>query len=1051
MKRLILRLGALLSELKRRKVFRDAAVYLASAFVIAQAADIFLPGLGLPDWTLRLVLALLILGFPLAIVLSWMFDLTPSGIRRTAVFALPPEAARGAREGSLVGATTGQGAAGERYELLEQIGAGAMGVVYRARDRRLQREVALKFLPEHMVAHPAAAARFLQEARAAAALNHPNIMTLHAIEEDPARPFLVMELVEGETLEARLARRESLDAAEATGIAAQVAAGLAAAHAKGIVHRDIKPANVMITPDGRVKVMDFGIAKVPGAVAMTQDGSTLGSSAYMSPEQVRGEAVDARSDLWALGVVMYEMLSGQLPFPGDNQHTVLHNVLHLDPVPLGELQPALPGWLSGAVTRLLSKDRADRPASAGALLAILSEGHDHALSPATAREAGPRRWRLAPIAALLLAAVIPAAWFVQKAGAEREARTHGLPALLAMVEAQDCLQAMIKVGELERLLPGERTLGDARTLCTVPTTIQSEPGGAEVYLRNYGDPEAPWFHLGTTPMQDTPVPANIYHWRIERPGFETVEAGIHPWNAEQLRFDLVPLGEAPEGMVRVPGGAVRVQGVAVELPAFWLDRHEVTNAEFQDFVDAGGYADPTRWAEPFIDAGRTLDHGAAMALLRDATGSPGPANWELGSHPAGKHDHPVTGVSWHEALAYCRWLGKELPTVFHWRLAAAGSDNLFSDILWASNLDGTGLSAVGTHAGISRHGAYDMAGNAKEWTWNEVAGQRYALGGAWNEPMYMFTDSDARAPLDRGPTYGFRCARFDQPPSATALAPLALSSAAVAASVPVSDDIYAVLLRAYAYDDTSLNARVESVDELSPHWRRETVSLDAAYGGERFDVHLYFPRNAAPPHHAVIYYPSSAATRLSTSGATDINFVSFVPRSGRVLVHPVLKGTYERRVQASGPQAIRDLVIQRTKDLQRTVDYLVTREDIDPDRLAYFGFSLGAGVGPISTAVENRFAASILVAGGLRDRPDTPEVSPLNFAPRVRVPTLMINGLHDFIFPYETAQKPLFELLGTPAPDKEMRTFEAGHAMNNHDIIRESNEWLDRYLGPVRR
>jgi serine/threonine protein kinase len=148
-------------------------------------------------------------------VLSWIFDLTPAGIRRTAVFSPPRESTRAAGAGLSAGAA-GQRAAGERYELLEQIGAGAMGIVYRARDRRLQREVALKFLSEHMCANPDAAARFLQEARAAAALNQANIMTLHAIEEDPARPYLVMELVEGETLEARLARRGTLDAAEAS-------------------------------------------------------------------------------------------------------------------------------------------------------------------------------------------------------------------------------------------------------------------------------------------------------------------------------------------------------------------------------------------------------------------------------------------------------------------------------------------------------------------------------------------------------------------------------------------------------------------------------------------------------------------------------------------------------------------------------------------------------------------------------------------------------------------------------------------------------------------
>jgi len=181
-----------------------------------------------------------------------------------------------------------------------------------------------------------------------------------------------------------------------------------------------------------------------------------------------------------------------------------------------------------------------------------------------------------------------------------------------------------------------------------------------------------------------------------------------------------------------------------------------------------------------------------------------------------------------------------------------------------------------------------------------------------------------------------------------------------------------------------------------------------------------------------------------------VSYVSFVPRSGRVLVHPVLKGTYERRVQAAGPQALRDLLIQRTKDLQRTVDYLVTRDDIDPHALAYFGLSLGAVVGPISTAVEDRFAASILVSGNLRDLPGTPEVSPLNFVPRVRVPTLMINGRQDFMAPYETSQVPLFEMLGTPEADKALRTFDTGHVPDNRDVIRESNAWLDRYLGPVR-
>jgi eukaryotic-like serine/threonine-protein kinase len=150
-------------------------------------------------------------------------------------------------------------------------------------------------------------------------------------------------------------------------------------------------------------------------------------------------------------------------------------------------------------------------------------------------------------------------------------------------------------------------------------------------------------------------------------------------------------------------------------------------------------------------------------------------------------------------------------------------------------------------------------------------------------------------------------------------------------------------------------------------------------------------------------------------------------------------------------QGRRDLMIQRTKDVRRTVDYLRTRPDLDAERVAFFGLSLGANFGPIVTAIEDRFAASILVAGGLLSFPTVPEFSPVNFAPRVRVPTLMINGRHDLMIPYELRQRPLYELLGTPPEQKELRLLDAGHVPDARDIIRESNIWLDRYLGPVRR
>jgi eukaryotic-like serine/threonine-protein kinase len=1077
----------LLAELKRRRVFRVAAGYAVIGWLLIQVAATTVPHLPLlPGWTVTFVIVLTAAGFPVVLVLAWLFDITRDGIRRTGAMPAQPSTGAGGTGGtggtgsgaSAAGSREGHGSregrvrreghdlptgrsaadarlvAGGRYELRGSLGAGAMGVVYRALDTRLQREVALKFLPESMELNAAAAARFLQEARAAAALSHPNITTLHAIEEDDARPYLVMEVVEGETLEARLAREGALPVAEAIAIAAQVAAGLAAAHARGIVHRDIKPANLMLAPDGLVKIMDFGIARLPGGPAITQVGSTLGSAAYMSPEQVRGTEVDGRSDVWGLGAVLYEMLCGCLPFPGDNQHTVLHGVLNVDPEPVARLRPETPDWLAALVHRALSRDPAQRPHSAAALLAELRDGAP-GLLPTLPQVAAPRprrrtSFRVALAAAVVAVIAVPAFLTQRRDAAADRARGVALPALLAKVEAQDCLAALLLADDLERLLPGEPQVATARAHCTVPATVITEPAGADVYIRTYGHVAGEWYHLGRAPLRGVTAPMGQYHWRVALDGYEDVEQALHPLEEDSIVFTLVPTGTAPAGMVRVPAGRIAVAGVTVELGPYWFDRFEVTNAEFQAFIDAGGYTDPQWWRHPFVDEGHTLGFAEAMDRLLDATGQPGPATWELGSHPDGRADHPVDGVSWYEAAAFCEWAGKELPTVFHWRLAAGGA-SLYSDILWTSNFDGEGTVAVGSRPALSRYGAYDMAGNVKEWTWNDAPLGRYILGGAWNEPPYLFTDSDVRLPLARSETYGFRCARYDEPPLARATEPVARPLDITGTFEPVSDAIYDVLVRPYAYDATPLNARVEGVDDSSPHWRRETVSFDAVYGGERVVAHIYIPRNAVPPFQPVVYFPSGAAVRLRNSTAFDVNYVAFVPRSGRVLVHPVLKGTYERRVDISGPQAARDVTIQRTRDISRTVDYLLTRDDIDPDRIAYFGLSLGANFGPIVTAVEDRFAASILVAGGLIVNTALPEISPANFAPRVRVPTVIINGRHDLIVPYETRQLPLYHLLGTAEADKALRVLDGSHVPDSRDIIRESNAWLDRYLGPVRR
>jgi serine/threonine protein kinase/Tfp pilus assembly protein PilF len=246
-----------------------------------------------------------------------------------------------------------------KYQVLGELGRGGMGLVYKAEDLTLKRRVALKVLPPHLVDAPEFRERFTIEAQAAAALSHPNICVIHEGGTSDGRPYLAMEFVEGETLRDRV-RRGPLEAGEAVGLVEQVAAGLEEAHGKGIIHRDIRSANVMVTPTGRAKVMDFGLAKLQGETSLTKRGTTLGTVAYMSPEQARGEALDPRTDIWSLGVVLYELLTGELPFKGDHDQAVIYSILQKEPESLVKSRPAIPPGLEHIVFQALTKKAADR-------------------------------------------------------------------------------------------------------------------------------------------------------------------------------------------------------------------------------------------------------------------------------------------------------------------------------------------------------------------------------------------------------------------------------------------------------------------------------------------------------------------------------------------------------------------------------------------------------------------------------------------------------------------------------------------------------------------
>ena len=256
------------------------------------------------------------------------------------------------------------------YKILEKLGEGGMGVVYKAQDIKLDRLVALKFLPPHLTSEPVEKERFIHEAKAASALSHTNITTIHEIDEFDGQMFIVMEYCEGRTLK-QVIEKETLSIKKVLDIGIQVCEGLAMAHEKGIVHRDIKSDNIMLTPRGQVKIMDFGLAKLKGATKLTKTRSTLGTLAYMSPEQAQGEEVDQRSDIFSFGVVLYELLTGKLPFAGEHQAAVIYSIINEDPQPIARFNNQVSAKLEDIVSKALAKDREERYQHADELLADL--------------------------------------------------------------------------------------------------------------------------------------------------------------------------------------------------------------------------------------------------------------------------------------------------------------------------------------------------------------------------------------------------------------------------------------------------------------------------------------------------------------------------------------------------------------------------------------------------------------------------------------------------------------------------------------------------------
>jgi dienelactone hydrolase len=560
-----------------------------------------------------------------------------------------------------------------------------------------------------------------------------------------------------------------------------------------------------------------------------------------------------------------------------------------------------------------------------------------------------------------------------------------------------------------------------------------------------------------SPIKDLRVANLFYQCKIEKEGFET-EILVR-LSVTEFSRTLHNTGSIPKGMVFVSGGK--------DLGDFYIDKYEVTNRQFKEFLDQGGYQNTKYWKHRFTREGKELAWDQGMKEFVDQTGRPGPSTWNSGTYPSGRDEWPLNGLSWYEAAAYAEFAGKALPTSAHWEAATGLNKStmyILHSLIQQSNFRGEGPEAVGINPGMTFSGVCDMVGNVREWCWNETPNGRCIRGGAWDDGTYMAMIPIGTAPLDRSARNGFRCVRYVDPAKVAASAFEMVKnpeSPSYSRGVkPVPDALFQSYREQFSYDSKDLKAVVEERNERQ-EWVTEKISFETAYPGERMQLFLFLPKNASPPYQTVIYFPGA---NVPSPDATIQNLeerskeaVRMVVSSRRAFAFPIYQGTFGRKqsfpeshiiVWGEDTHRYVEYLTQVIKDFKRSIDYLETRKDINSTKLAYFGLSWGSCMGAIIPAVDDRLKASVLVIGGFLQKNIRPEMDQINYVTHVKVPTLMLNGKFDVLgFPYETTVKPMFEMLGTPREHKDLILYETDHYVPHNDLIKEMDAWLNKYLG----
>ncbi len=987
------------------------------------------------------------------------------------------------------------------YKILEKLGEGGMGVVYLAEDTKLKRQVAIKFLPKQISTDTEERKRFEIEAQAAAALNHPNIATIYSIEETDDQMFITMEYVKGKELKylVETGHAPSLQINEVIKIVIQIAEGLEAAHKIGIIHRDIKSQNIMITDDGKTKIMDFGLAKIKGGIQLTKTGSTVGTAAYMSPEQASGKEVDHRTDIWSFGVVLYEMLCGCLPFKNEYDAALMYSILNEQPDPIEKYNPDIPDELKNIFNGCLEKDPEKRFQSFDEIvsrfysLQEVSKGSKENLISFKQQLRKPKIFIPVIIVFILVViiALIPYYQLLNRNRAEEK-----IPVIKNFVKEGKYFEAFQLAKQEEEYLKNDSTFKSLIPDYSDYLTVLSKPEGAKVYLKRYipnknADSIAKEY-AGLTPIHNLQVIRGGYLVYLEKEGFAPVERVFSSFFGPEevqrayglptnkrltnitITANLLDKNKAIKNMVFIPGGKYHLVGwdapssTNVQLSDYYIDKYEVSNKDFKSFITAGGYSKKQYWKYSFIKDGKHISWEEAMSKFVDRTGLPGPRTWINQEYPAGKDNYPVTDISWYEAAAYAEFVDKKLPTIFQWERAARNGEYEVYDlvmpwglkapneaILHRANFESNGALPVDSFEfGISPFGCYNMAGNVKEWCFNETNNGNVTTGGSWQDPIYTFAYFGVYPSFYSSNVIGFRCVRIVGNDAGENSQIKIDVKKNIPVYKPVDKKTYESFLSQYRYDKKPLKPKIIETTE-TPDWTKEKIKF-TGIDNDTILAYLYLPKRAAKPYQCLEWIPHSGIINGNerVDNAVEVVFSAQI-KSGRALLAVVPLGAIGRPHKPGfewpdlGTVKYREQTINYVNEFRIGIDYLETRKDIDMEKLAFVGTSWGStNAGIILASIEKRYHSVIFIAGGIHRSAMKmlPEVNPVNFTPYIKAPKLLLNGKYDEAFPPETEAMPFYKLLSEP---KQLSLTESGHVPTLEKRIIIVNKWLDKTLGPV--